>query len=198
MGAAACPQDDKSCVDSPKTENGTDQQPAISDEQRARDAQVVQARQDGKLSDGTTLTQNEKTNHEQGFNASEDGTRSNPMQQICWTCSDGSSGVGGKFNTAALMPGESGGHTHPKGADGKVNPLPGPEDGALARATGQTAYVISSRGVFAIEKTPVGFRVRTLDGKPLSSAERKAVGKIVGAYNQNNGGSGKKCSYTSC
>ncbi len=71
--------------------------------------------------------------------------------------------------------------------------LPGPEDGVMARRTGKTAYEISDRGAFAIEKTKVGYRVRIIDGARLTPPERRAIMKTIDGWNQNNGGSGVSC-----
>jgi hypothetical protein len=56
------------------------------------------------------------------------------------------------FDASKLGSNESGGDAHPSG----IVPLPGPEGGELARATGKTAFVISGRGAFGVEKRDVG------------------------------------------
>ena len=150
-------------------------------------AQVKTASDSGKLSDGTKL--NLSGNSEVGFKASEDGTSSNPMQPVCQRCSDGSTREGGKFNAKNLGANESGGHTH----NSTVKGLPGPEDGRLAGATGKSAYVISERGAFSVEKTDVGDRTRIIDGASPTTSERASMRSTVDGWNQNQGGSGVSC-----
>jgi hypothetical protein len=89
---------------------------------------------------------------------------------------------------------ESGGHTHSSLEKG----LPGPEDGVMAKATNKTAYVISKRGAFAIERTDVGFRIRIIDGAAPNAQERRELRTLIDGFNKNSGGSGKTCSPVSC
>ncbi len=192
-GRAACPTGTRICYDSPRTERGTTPQAGPSSQQQGVDKQVRSASRSGRLSDGTRL--NHSGGKEQGFSASEEGTKSAELSgQTCATCSDGSQRKSATFDGSKLGPGESGGHTH----DGSVKPLPGPEDGGMARITGKTAYVISPRGAFGIEKTDVGYRVRLIDGAGLNSSERGALMKTIDAWNQHQGGSGITCTPTQC
>lgn len=189
-GRAACPKGSGgSCIDSPRTETGTTPQSGPSAQQRAVDGQVKMASDNRSLSDGTKL---DFSKQEQGFKASADGTSSNPMQQICQKCSDGSTREGGIFNVRALGADESGGHTHTS----RLSGLPGPEDGSLARATGKSAYVISERGAFSIEKTDVGYRIRVIDGARPSTSERSEMRSTINGWNQHQGGSGVSCQTT--
>ncbi|WAC64025.1 RHS repeat-associated core domain-containing protein [Pseudoxanthomonas sp. SL93] len=190
-GRAVCPKEERGCVDSPRTESGTTPQLGPSSEQRAVDSQVKAASDSGRLSDGTKL---DFSGREQGFKASADGTSSNPMQTGCAKCSDGSRRETGSYNKGALGPNESGGHTHTNRTSG----LPGPEDGRLANATDKSAYVISERGAFSVEKTEVGYRIRTIDGAAPSSTERAKMRLIIDGWNQNQGGSGISCSAIQC
>lgn len=155
------------------------------------DNQVKSASDNGRLSDGTKLNFSGK---EQGFKASADGTSSNPMQTGCAKCSDGSTRETGSYNKGALGPNESGGHTHTDRSSG----LPGPEDGRLANATDKSAYVISERGPFSVEKTEVGYRIRTIDGASPSRTERAEMRSTIDGWNQNQGGSGITCTPTQC
>lgn len=198
-GMAACPEGETKCYDDPDSEWDTKPQAPISDKQRRRDERVVEARRRGHFSDGTEIHLG--TPGEQGFGANDGVTYSNPMDQVCWRCSNGTTGIGGSFDVERLGPGDSGGHTHPDfDHQGRpISGLPGPEDGVLAARTGQTAYVISSRGVFAIEKTENGFRVRQLDGTSLTRNERRELKALIRAWNQNNGSSGASgCTYKAC
>lgn len=187
-GRAACPTGTRICYDSPRTESGTTRQAGRSSGQMATDKQVAGARRSGKLSDGTRL--NLSGSKEQGFSASPDGTKAATLTgQVCVKCSDGTSRTSAGFDASKLGPDESGGHTHPSG----IVPLPGPEDGKLARATDKTAYVISERGAFGIEKTDVGYRVWQFDGAPLSRDEASDVRSTIDSWNQHQGGSGVSC-----
>ena len=189
-GRAACPKGSGgSCIDSPRTETGTTVQPGPSQQQQAVDGQVRTASRNNALSDGTRLDFN---GQEQGFKASADGTSANPMQLVCQTCSDGSTREGGLFNVRALGADESGGHTHTN----RVSGLPGPEDGSLARVTDKSAYVVSERGAFSVEKTEVGYRIRVIDGTRPSSSERREMRSTIDGWNQHQGGSGVPCTTT--
>ena len=198
-GLFACVEGMLRCFDHTPSERGKMSGEPLSEAQQRRDSQVVGAARSGQLSDGTTLRHNEQTDDEQGLGASNSATYSNPMEKLCWRCSDGKSGVGGRFYLKGLAAGDSGGHTHPKGDAGKpLNPLPGPEDGSLAHSTGQSAYVISSRGVFAVDETSVGYRVRQLDGRNLDSGERALMRDTIRDWNRNAGSSGRSCQYFGC
>ena len=188
-GRAACAKEPSgTCVDSPRTETGKTPQSGPTAEQQKVDAQVRVASRTDRLSDGTELVLSGEK--EQGFGVSADGTRSVDLsEQICMKCSDGSKRTVGTFNLSKLKSDESGGHTHNSGLD----PLPGPEDGGMARVTGKTAYQISQRGAFAIERTDVGYRVRLVEGQRLTPEERRAIRETVDAWNQNQGGSGVSC-----
>lgn len=191
-GRAACPKGVGGCIDSPRTETGTTPQPGPSSQQMTVDGQVRSASRSGSLSDGTKL---DFRGQEQGFKASADGTASNPMTTSCQSCSDGSVREVGSYNLRALGPEESGGHTHTVRTSG----LPGPEDGRMADATDRTAYVISPRGAYGIERTEVGFRVRVLDGTRLTPGERNAIRSTIDSWNQNQGGSGvSSCTTIQC
>jgi hypothetical protein len=192
-GRAACPKSSGgTCIDSPRTESGTTPQAGPTAQQQAVDSQVRTASRTNTLADGTRLNFN---GQEQGFKASTDGTASNPMTTSCQACSDGSKREVGSYNLRALGPNESGGHTHTVRTSG----LPGPEDGRMANATDKTAYVISPRGAYGVEKTDVGYRVRVLDGQRLTPQERINVRQTIDAWNRNSGGSGvSSCSPIQC
>lgn len=190
-GRAACPKGaGGTCIDSPRTETGMTVQAGPTQQQQGVDSQVRTASRNNALSDGTKLNFN---GQEQGLKASADGTASNPMQPICQRCADGSTREGGVFNVRALGPDESGGHTHTN----RLSGLPGPEDGSLARATDKSAYVISERGAFSIEKTDVGYRIRVIDGARPTSGERSQMRSTIDGWNQHQGGSGVSCTTTS-
>jgi len=186
-GRAACPPKTKGCIDSPKTESGTTPQAGPSIQQKAVDGRVRASSSSKRLSDGTILKLS--GTDEQGFAASEAGTRAEALtDRQCMKCSNGMTVDKSFFSTKNLGEDESAGHTHYDGLD-----IVGPEDGKMARATGRTAYVISSRGAFAVEKTEVGFRVRQIAGEELDFRERASVQSRVDGWNQNNGNSGVSC-----
>lgn len=160
----------------------------------ARDQQVLDAWASRRLDDGTRLSLG-RTDREQAFVVRETGIYSLPMQTGTQICSDGSTRVGGRMNLQAIS-NDSGGHTHPQGAFGDVVGLPGPEDGRLALATGDTAYVISSRGAFAIDHDGQGFQIRQLAGRPLSAVEQGDMNRTISTWNSNSGGSGLRCTFT--
>jgi hypothetical protein len=194
FGLAACPADDKNCVDNPATEHGNTPQPGPDDKTKANDEIVVTARKNKKFSDDTPIRFPSTGDLEQGFRVADDRIDPVPFSRSgTQTCSDGSSRAANAINTGDIGAGNSGGHTH---GGGDLNPLPGPEDGAMAGATGRTAYEMSSRGAFAIESTSVGYRVRMLSGGRLSSSERSEVAGLIAGWNKNNGGSGVKCTFT--
>jgi len=150
---------------------------------------VVTASRSQQLTDGLRLNLN---GNEQGFKATGDGTSANPLQPFCQKCSDGSTREGGYYNWQALAADESGGHTH----GNRLDALPGPEDGSLARKTEKSAYVISRRGVFSIEKTDVGYRIRVIDGARPTSSERNELRERIDRWNEYQGGSGTQCTTT--
>jgi hypothetical protein len=194
FGLAACPANDKNCVDNPATENGTTPQPGPSPETQATDEIVVTGRREKKFSDDTPIRFPSTGILEQGFRVSDQGIFPKPFTESgTQSCDDGSSRAANRLSIGDLGAGESAGHTH---GGGELNPLPGPEDGAMAGATGRTAYQMSRRGAFAIESTSVGYRVRMLSGRGLSRSERGELQGLIGNWNQNNGGSGKKCTFT--
>lgn len=191
-GMAACPVNDSSCIDDPVSESGTEQQSSPSQEQQAVEEIVVTGYRNKAMSDGTKLRFPSSGYLEQGFKVSEDGMYPIPFSRSgTQTCSDGSSRAANAINVADLGD-ASLGHTH--GGRG-LDPLPGPEDGVAAAATGSPAYMMSRAGAFSIESTNVGFRVRQLAGKPLSSRQAAAVQKTVAGYNKNGGGSGVACTF---
>ncbi|MBX9402506.1 hypothetical protein K4L06_14430 [Lysobacter sp. BMK333-48F3] len=196
-GRAACPTGTRVCYQSIKSETGTAQQPGPNARTQAKDAQAVQAHKAGRLSDGTKLNVNKKTTEEQGIKVGADGTSSNPFQKICWSCSDGDSGTGGRYNVAGLIGDDSAGHTHP----GEISEIPGRGDAGLVNVTGQTNYVFSRAGVFAIEKTGVGYRVRQIEGAALRGEARRNLINQIDAWNRSDGASnsgGVSCSSSSC
>ncbi len=192
-GLAACPPDDTSCIDNPDTESGTTPQEGPSPEQEKVDEVVVTGYKDKKFSDGSKISFPSGGFSEQGFRADQNGVTPIPFSKKgTQKCNDGSERSANSINIAGLGD-ASIGHTH---GGGELDPLPGPEDGVAAGATGNTAYMMSRAGVFGIESTSVGYRVRQLAGKPLNGKQRAAVSKTVAGYNQNGGGSGKKCTFT--
>ena len=193
-GLAACPSYDKNCVDDPATETGAVPQPGPDAATQAKDQIVVTGRRDRNFSDGSPIRFPSTGDLEQGFRVTEDGIYPKPFtEKGTQNCSDGSTRAANRLNVGDLGAGESAGHTH---GGGGLNPLPGPEDGQMAAATGQTAYQISNRGAFAIESTSVGYRVRMLSGRGLSRSERAEMQGLIGNWNHNGGGSGKKCTFT--
>ena len=193
-GLNACPANDATCIDDPNTETGTEIQPGPDAETQAKDGIVVTAQRQKRFTSGERIRFPSSGILEQGFRVNDQGIFPKPFTESgTQRCDDGSSRAANRLNIGDLGAGESGGHTH---GGGELNPLPGPEDGAMAAATGQTAYQMSRRGSFAIESTSVGFRVRQLSGRGLSSSERAEVQGLISNWNQNNGGSGKKCTFT--
>lgn len=192
-GRAACPKGSGgNCIDSPRSESGTTVQAGPTQQQQSVDIQVRTASRTGSLSDGTKI---DFKGQEQGFKASPDGTASNPMTTSCQSCSDGSKREVGSYNLRNLASDESGGHTHTNRTSG----LPGPEDGRMANATDKSAYVVSPRGAFSVEKTGVGYRIRVIDGARPTSGERNTMRQTIDAWNNNSGGSGvSSCSTIQC
>lgn len=194
FGLAACPTDDRTCIDDPATETGSEEQPEPNEETREKDEIVVTARRLKRFTSGERIRFPSTGTLEQGFRVNHDGIYPKPFTESgTQTCEDGSTRAANKLNVSDLADGESAGHTH---GGGRLNPLPGPEDGQMAAATGQTAYQMSRRGAFAIESTAVGFRVRQLAGGSLSGAERAEVQGLISNWNRHNGGSGQKCTFT--
>lgn len=195
LGMSACPLGDQGCVDDPN--NKPDARPdPVTEETKKTEEVVVTARKERTMTDGTRVNLG-RTDDEQGFRVSKDGMYSRPItKKGTQRCDDGSERQAGALNVGGLAAGESAGRTHPQGASGNLSGLPGPEDGLVAAATGKPAYVISSRGAFAIDPTSAGFRVRQLAGRRLSGGERSQVRDLVQAWNQNSGGSGQKCTFT--
>ncbi|ANB17026.1 RHS repeat-associated core domain-containing protein [Dokdonella koreensis] len=194
-GRASCPSSGSQttgthiCYDSPRSETGTDSQEGPSENQVATDKQVAKASRSGKLSDGTVVNLTAGS-EEQGFTAGAKGTgKANLTGQRCVKCSDGTTRTQAFYDPSQIGPDQSGGHTHPN----DHVPLPGPEDGRMARATGKTAYVIADGRAFAVEKTNVGYRVRLISGRPLSTKEAGAVRNQIDSWNQHKGGSGVTC-----
>ncbi|WP_408951509.1 RHS repeat-associated core domain-containing protein [Lysobacter sp. Hz 25] len=197
-GRAACPKGSgQMCIEDRRSESGTTQQPGPGPTVQAKDAQVRVAFKSGQYSDNTKTNINEKTDDEQGFRVSETGTFSNPLLKICWSCSNGESGTGGKYNVSALKGNESPGHTHPL----LLNGIPGRGDAGLTGVTHQTAYMISTLGAFAIEKTDVGYRIRQVAGSRVEQQQRSDMVKLVQFWNKNDGaagGGGVTCSSKVC
>lgn len=147
------------------------------------------------LSDGSRLNLG-FTDREHGFTVRDDGIFPVSFRQSgTQTCEDGTSRLANKLNVSDIRP-NSGGHTHPRGRTDNVSPLPGPEDGQMATATGKTAYVISSRGAFAIDRTANGFEVRLLAGRDISPSEQGEISRSTNQWNANNGSSGVRCTFT--
>jgi hypothetical protein len=159
------------------------------------DQMVINAWSSRQLSDGTRLNLG-RTDTEQGFVVREDG-----IFPIAFTesgtqhCIDGSSRLANRINARDILP-NSGGHTHPRGRANDVSGLPGPEDGVMAAVTRKTAYVISSRGAFAVDKDASGFHIRLLAGSRLTATEQGEISRLIGQWNTNNGGSGVRCTFT--
>jgi hypothetical protein len=160
----------------------------------AVERQIVSAWQSRQLTDGTRLNLG-RVDREQMFAVTPDGTSVVPARTGTQICSDGSSRTIA-VTSAQLLAGRAGGHTHPRGSDVRISPLPGPDDGRMAVVTGQDAYMISSRGAFAISRDADGFSVRILAGEPLSPIESGEIARNLAAWNANNGGSGVTCRTT--
>lgn len=188
----SCPPDSKpgDCVD-----DNTAPQPGPDDETTRVDDVVVTARRERRFTSGEAIRfpASDRDYTEQGFRAGPDGIYPVPFSTSgTQQCSDGTSRQANRINRAGLG-GDSGGHTH---GGGGLNPLPGPEDGGMAAATGRTAYQMSTRGAFAIENTASGYRVRRLSGSSLSRSEQSELRGLIRNWNQNNGGSGATCTFT--
>jgi len=189
-GMLSCPEGSKpeDCVD-----DGTPPQPGPDEETQKTDEIVVTARRERKFTSGERIRFPARGELEQGFRVNEDGIFPVPFSRSgVQRCSDGSSRRANALNLSDIG-GDNGGHTH---GGGDLNPLPGPEDGRMAAATGRTAYQMSSRGAFAIERTATGFRVRRLSGAGLSGSEQGEMRGLVRNWNQNKGGSGVTCTFT--
>lgn len=189
-GMLSCPEDSKpaDCVD-----DGTAPQPGPDEETQETDEIVVTARRRKKFTSGEGIRFPKSGELEQGFRVNEKGIFPVPFSRSgVQRCSDNSSRRANALNLSGLG-GDNGGHTH---GGGDLNPLPGPEDGRMAAATRSTAYQMSRRGAFAIERTASGFRVRRLSGAGLSRSEQSAMQGLVKNWNQNNGGSGVTCTFT--
>ena len=195
FGLRACPPDVDHCYDDPEFKPG-EQPPPVDEGLKDIEQVIVTAKKDKKMTDGTRINLG-RTDNEQGFRVTKDSIVSKPLTQKGWQkCDDGSSRRAGKLDVSGLSEGEHAGHTHPQGSDGRISGVPGPEDGQVAAVTGKTAYVISSRGAFAVESTNGGFRIRQIAGGKLSSDEISQMQNQIEAWNQNNGGSGRKCTFT--
>jgi hypothetical protein len=111
---------------------------------------------------------------------------------------NGKSVTGGAYSLEGLRaPDDDPGHDHPLGNGYfKVGQMPGPGDYATARQAKKTFYEISHRGAFAAEKTPVGYRIRQLNGEPLSNLERAQARETVRYWNRQVGG--PECRVSSC
>jgi uncharacterized protein RhaS with RHS repeats len=192
FGMAACPSGDNNCIDDPETESGNKAQEGPDEEQQEMDEIVVTAKREKRFSDGGKMRFPMHGYLEQGFKVSDgqilpqEFTKSGSQ-----TCDDGTTRSANALNISDLGNGSIG-HTH---GGGGLDPLPGPEDGVAAAATGNTAYMISRAGAFAIESTDVGFRVRVLSGR-LSGGQKSAIRNTIAGYNKNNGGSGANCTFT--
>lgn len=197
-GRAACPKGSgQLCIEDKRSESGKIQQPGPGPAVQAKDSQVRTAFKSGQYSDTTKTNTEVKTEDEQGFRVSEAGTISNPLLKICWRCSNGENGTGGRYNISALKGNESPGHTHPALLSG----LPGRGDAGLTGVTHQTAYMISRLGAFAIEKTDVGYRIRQVAGARIEQDQRSEMVKLVQFWNKNDGaagGGGVTCSSKVC
>lgn len=209
-GTDACDvvREDGSVVRLPGCEDGSEDDPsktasAPTSEDTVVEAVVVTAATTKKFSTGQLIALG-ATNKEPGFFVSELGIwPATVSDQKEVTCSDGSKRLKGKINRPPA--GQRAGHGHPKGrrepgvagaggARPSVFRFPGPEDGVLAAQTGGVSYQIAFDGSsFAIESTPVGFRVRQLSGSPLTGSERRALQGQIDAWDNNGGGDGKKC-----
>ena len=196
-GRRACPKGvGGGCVEDEGSETSSAEGALPSADDRKRDSQARIAQSTGRTSDGVSLDLHTPTIVEQGIKVSTDETTSNPMEARCWSCSDGTSGTGGKYNLAALGEGDAPGHAHPGGISG----LPGRGDAGLANETGRN-YVVSRRGAFVVEKTNGNYRVRQVGGAKLTPDERRSVRGLVRGWNSNSGASNggeTSCGSRSC
>lgn len=159
------------------------------------DQLVISAWSSRRLSDGSRLNLG-LTDREQGFVVRNDGIFPVSFRQSgIQTCDNGTSQLANKLNASDIRP-NAGGHTHPRGRSDSISPLPGPEDGQMATVTGKTAYVISSRGAFAIDRTADGYEVRLLAGRAISPSEQGEISRNIAQWNANNGSSGVRCTFT--
>lgn len=142
----------------------------------AYDAQVRAAWASKRLSDSTRLNTG-RVDQEQLFATTPTRTYAVAATRRGWRkCADGSEQRVTVTNLGAVAP-NAGGHTHPIGKAGDIlAELLGPDDGAMARATGKPAYVISRRRAFAVERTPAGiFSIRVVAGAAFSKRELKVL-----------------------
>ena len=196
-GLAACPTGTRLCYEARRSEWGTTVQPGPDSETQSRDGHARDAHRSGRLTDGTPLNVRDDTDNEQGLIVGTDATSSNPMQKICWSCSNGDSGTGGRYNVDNLSDGDSPGHTHP----GPLSDIPSRGDAGLAVMLGRANYVFTKAGVFAVERTEVGFRVRQIAGPGLTGTSRQAMVRQIDAWNRADGASnsgGVSCSSRVC
>jgi len=98
---------------------------------------------------------------------------------------------------AALEEGDSPGHTHPE----LIEAIPGPGDAAMASKPGETSYVFTRAGLFGVERSEVGYRVRQIEGPKLRGEDLRNMIKQIDSWNRNDGATAAKgvtCSSKSC
>lgn len=196
-GRAACPTGTHICYESTRSETGKTVQPGPNAATQQKDAQAAESQRSGRMSDGTRLNTNQRTEDEQGIRVTGKGTYTNPLLKRCWSCSNGKSGSGGIYNVAALEEGDSPGHTHPE----LIEAIPGPGDAGMASKPGETSYVFTRAGLFGVERTEVGYRVRQIEGPKLRGEDLRNMIKQIDSWNRNDGAAAAKgvtCSSKSC
>ena len=143
------------------------------------DSQVAHAWNTKKFTDGSKIELG-RVNFEQAFIVTPSSILEVEVtSRGMYKCSNGRSGLFTKFDYDNIRP-NAGGHTHPKGRDGKVLPYPGPNDGAFAkmtRASGKPTYVLSSRAAYKVEYDSGEYRVSIVAGKKGYSREIRGVVK---------------------
>ncbi len=141
------------------------------------DAHVRQAWRTHKFTDNTPINLG-RTDKEQAFLVKADGIfEIKAVKRNVIKC--GSKDIiTTRFDRNALRP-YAGGHTHPRGKDGKIEQYPGPLDGSIAKITyldGMLSYVISYKGAYAVSWSGFEYAIHNIIGKNLSE---KKISKII-------------------
>jgi len=194
-GRDACPDDDKNCIEDPKTETPDQAPPGghpVTEEQQKIDEVVVMARKEKRIGDQRIEFDLPYPQEQYGSIEGVTVTAVRGKQERKYTCTDGSSGASNVLNSADFAGADAAVHTHPNWAD----PSPGMDDGgAIPGALGIPNYGIFRVGAWAIERTPSGYRARLISGRWGSS--RASVQAAVRGYNTGagRGSSGRTCTY---
>lgn len=145
------------------------------------DAHVKRAWQSRKFSDGAKIDLG-RTDDEQGFIVRPDGIfEVEVVERGVRICSLGGGRKEERVYTRMnlkVLGSHAGGHTHPKGKDGRISQKPGPKDGHIARylsRNGKPSYVIANAGAYAVEWNGSAFDIRTLIGKRISGSVARNI-----------------------